>query len=295
MTTHASVLTSLAQKSRRAWLMVREAGNNWFDDNASRLAAALAYYTLLSVAPLLVIAVSIAGLVFGPDAARGRISAELLNLVGPQAAETIQAILANANAPYAGIFGSAVGIVILLIGASGVFGELQSALNIIWKVPPSSSSGISALLKERFFSFAMVLGVAFLLLVSLVVSAGIGAAGGVLQDSLAGGEFLWQVLNLLLSLAITSGLFALIFKVVPDVPVAWRDVWLGAIVTACLFTLGKFLLGLYLGKAMISSAYGAAGSAVVFVVWVYYSAQILLLGAEFTCVYAKHMSQSPTA
>ncbi len=295
MTTHPSVLTSLSQTSGRAWQMVSEAAKNWFDDNVSRLAAALAYYTLLSVAPLLVIAVSIAGVVFGPEAARGRISDELLNLVGPQAAETIQAILANANAPYAGIFGSIVGIVILLIGASGVFGELQSALNIIWKVPPSSSSGIAALLKERFFSFAMVLGVAFLLLVSLLVSAGIGAAGGFLQDSLAGGEFLWQVLNLLLSLTITSALFALIFKVVPDVPVAWRDVWLGAIVTAFLFTLGKFLLGLYLGKAMISSAYGAAGSAVVFVVWVYYSAQILLLGAEFTCVYAKHMSRSPTA
>jgi membrane protein len=187
-----------------------------------------------------------------------------------------------------GIVSSIVGIVVLLFGASGVFGELQAALNTVWEVQPKPDRGLWGMIKDRFFSFTMVLGVGFLLLVSLLLSAALSAVGRFLSERLPGGEALWQVLNFVISLGVVTSLFALIFKVVPDVKIEWRNVWIGAAVTALLFTLGKFLLGLYLGKASFASMYGAAGSLVVLVVWVYYSAQILFLGAEFTQVYARH-------
>jgi membrane protein len=274
---------------RLVWSILKDTGRDWSDDSAARLAAALAYYTLLSIAPLLVIAVAVAGLAFGEDAARGQIAQQIGSVVGAQAADAIEAIAKNAHSPASGIVSTIIGVVVLLFGASGVFGELQSSLNAVWEVEPKSGSGLVGLIKERFVSFTMVLGVAFLLLVSLLVSAAIAALGHFLSSSLPGGEVLWSVLNALISLGIVTLLFALIFKVVPDAKIAWRDVWVGAGVTALLFTVGKLLLGLYLGKSSFTSSYGAAGSVVALVVWVYYSSQIVLLGAEFTQVYATRL------
>jgi membrane protein len=269
------------------WSAIKETANDWLDDNASRLAAALAYYSLLSLAPLLVIALAVAGVAFGPDAARGKIAGELGSVVGGQAAEGIQSVLASAQSPASGIVSTLVGIVTLFIGASGVFGELQSSLNTIWEVAQKPGRGVMGLLRDRFLSFTMVLGVAFLLLVSLILSSLLSAVGSSMEAAFPGGAALWQVVNFFFSLSMVTGLFALIFKYVPDAEIKWRDVWVGAAVTAVLFTIGKFLLGLYLGKAAVGSSYGAAGSIIALVVWVYYAAQILLLGAEFTQVQAR--------
>jgi membrane protein len=269
------------------WSLLKDTGEDWVEDKASRLAGALAYYTLLSLTPLLVVAVSVAGLVFGEEAARGQIAAQLQGLVGPEAGQAIQAILANAKTPSSGILGTIFGGALLLFGASGVFGELQDSLNTIWEVQPKPGRGVVGLVKDRLFSFTMVLGVAFLLLVSLVVSAALSAVGGVLEANLPGGETVWRVLNVVISLVVVSGVFALLYKVVPDATIAFRDVIVGAVVTAVLFTVGKAAIGLYLGKAGVASPFGAAGSVVVIVVWVYYSANIFFLGAEFTQAYAR--------
>ncbi len=269
-----------------AWFLARTTVNEWMDDQAPRLAAALAYYALLSLAPLIVLALAVAGLAFSEEAARGGIARELGGLVGASGAEAVEGIVKNAKAPTAGIVSTVLGLVVLLFGASGVFGELESALNTIWNVAPRPGRGIMGIIRDRLFSFAMVMGVAFLLLVSLLVSTMLGVVGRFLSDSLPGGEALWQVLNIAISLGVITALFAVMFKTVPLAKVAWRDAWVGALVTAVLFTLGKFLIGLYLGKSGTSSAYGAAGSLVVLVIWVYYSASIMLLGAEFTQVFA---------
>jgi len=236
---------------------------------------------------MMVLAVAVAGLVFGEDAARGQIAAQLGSVVGPQASTAIQTIIANAKTPQEGILGTIVGLAVLLFGASGVFGELQASLNVVWEVAPKPGRGIRGFVQQRFFSFSMVLGVAFLLLVSLALSALLSAIGSVVTDALPGGAAMWQVVNFSAALGLITVLFALIFKVIPDAKIAWRDVWVGAFVTALLFNLGKFALGLYLGHASLGSPYGAAGSIIVLVVWVYYAAQILLLGAEFTQVYAR--------
>lgn len=272
---------------RSIWEIIKETASDWSDDNASRLAAALAYYSLLSLAPLLVIAIAVSGFFLGEEAARGQVVGELAAIVGGQAAESIQAVVANAKSPSAGLWSTIAGVVTLFIGASGVFGELQSSLNTVWEVKPKPGLGIWGQIKIRFFSFSMVLGVAFLLLISLILSAAVSAVGATFTRLLPGGELLWQLANALVSLVIVSGLFAIIFKFVPDATVEWRDVWVGGAVTAVLFTIGKSLLGLYLGKAAVGSAYGAAGSIVALVVWVYYATQIFLLGAEFTQVQAR--------
>ncbi len=269
------------------WATIKETFSDWSEDNASRLAAALAYYSLLSLAPLLVIIIAVAGLFFGQDAARGKVAGELGSVVGGEAAQGLQSVVANAHTPSAGVVSTVVGIVTLFVGASGVFGELQSSLNTIWEVQPKPGRGVLGQLKDRFFSFSMVLGVAFLLLVSLVLSSVLSAIGGAVTGGLPGGEALWQIVNFVFSLAMVTVMFALIFKYVPDAEVKWRDVWLGAAATAGLFTIGKFLLGLYLGKAAVGSAYGAAGSIIALVVWVYYATQIFFLGAEFTQVQAR--------
>jgi len=268
------------------WYLVKTTASTWIDDNAPRLAAALAYYALLSLAPLIVLALAVAGFAFSEEAARGGIAQELGGLVGDAGAVAVENIVKNAKAPAAGVFSTIAGIVVLLFGASGVFGELQSALNAIWEVAPKPGRGIGGLVRDRLFSFAMVMGVAFLLLVSLIASALLAAVGHFLSDALPGGELVWQVVNLAISLGIIASLFTLMFKTVPDAKVAWRDAWIGGAVTALLFTLGKFGIGLYLGKSAVSSSYGAAGSLVLLVVWVYYSASILLFGAEFTQVFA---------
>lgn len=274
-------------KETAAYQLLKETFTGYDEDNVARLAASLAYYTLLSIAPLIIFAVAVVGLAFGQDAAREHIGNELSGVVGPGATEAIQSIAKNAHAPSSGIIGLIVGVVVLMFGASGVFGELQSALNTVWEVTPKPGRGIWGLIKDRFFSFTLVVGVAFLLLVSLVVSAGLTWAGQTFERALPGGAAVWHLLNFAISLAVVTALFALMFKVLPDVKIAWRDVWVGAGVTAGLFTLGKFALGLYLGKAGVSSAYGAAGSIVALVIWVYYSAQVLLVGAEFTEAYAR--------
>jgi membrane protein len=272
---------------RNVWPLIKDTANDWLDDEAPRLAASLAFYTLLSLAPLIVITVAIAGLALGPEAAKGQIAGELGAIVGSDAAKGVETVVANAKAPASGTLATVLGVLALCVGATGVFGELQYSLNRIWEVKAKPGRGIWGEVKDRFFSFTMVLGVAFLLLVSLVLSAALSAIGRSFANALPGGELVWQVVNFVFSFALITGLFALIYKVVPDAEIRWPDVWPGALVTALLFTLGKSLLGIYLGKASVGSAYGAAGSLVVLVVWVYYSAQILFLGAEFTQVYAR--------
>jgi membrane protein len=267
--------------------LLRETVSDWSDDQAPHLAAALACYTLLSTAPLVILCLSIAGALFGEDAARGEMTQQVQALIGAQAAGAVQSIASSAHHD-AGVLSSIIGIVVGMIGASGVFGELQLALNIIWGVKPKPGRGVKGFIRDRFLSFTMVVGVAFLLLVSLLVSTLLAGIGHFLAGALPGGEILWQVVNALASFAVITGLFALIFKVVPDVDVTWKDVWVGAAVTALLFTIGKTLLGLYLGKSGVTSSYGAAGSIVALVVWVFYSAQILFGGAEFAQVYARN-------
>jgi len=274
-----------------AWATLKETASDWSDDKASRLAAALAYYSLLSLAPLMVIVIAVAGFFYGADAARGKIAGQLGAVVGGEAAQGVQSIAASAHSQTGGIVSTIVGVVTLFIGASGVFGELQSSLNTIWEVKPKPGRGILGELKDRFLSFTMVLGVAFLLLVSLVLSTVLSALGTAFSGALPGGEGIWQVVMFLFSFSVVTGLFALIYKYIPDAEIRWRDVWLGAAVTALLFTVGKLLLGLYLGKAAPGSSYGAAGSIIALVVWVYYAAQILFLGAEFTQVQARRSGQ----
>jgi len=264
---------------------MKQTVSQWSEDEASRLAASLALYTLLSLAPLLVIAIAVAGLAFGDDAARGQISQQISGIVGPQAGQSIEGLVANARTPSSGIVSTVVGVVVGLFGASGVFGELQSSLNRIWEVKPKPGRGIRGVIRDRFFSFSMVMGVAFLLLVSLVVSAAIATVSGFFKGVLDL-PFLWEAANVIIGLAITSMLFALIFKLVPDVKVAWRDVWVGGVVTALLFSIGRVALGWYVGRSATVSPFGAAGSLVALIVWVYYSAQILFFGAEFAQAYA---------
>lgn len=267
--------------------LLKRSGLQWYEDEAPQKAASLAYYTLLSTAPLLLFTVTVAGFAFGDDAARGQVAQQVGSVVGPQAADAIQGVVRNAHNETSGTLSSIIGVAVLLFGASGVFGELQTTMNAIWRVKPKPGRGVMGFLHDRFLSFTMVLGVAFMLLVSLVLSAALAAVGRFLSHSMPGGETIWQILNFAFSIAVITGLFGLIFKVIPDVEVRWRDVWVGSLVTAVLFSIGKFALGLYLGKSSFTSSYGAAGSIVALVVWVYYASQIVFMGAEFTQVYAR--------
>lgn len=259
----------------------------WQEDKVPRLAAALAYFTVFSLAPLLVIAISIAALFFGEEAARGQIFAQLQGLIGRQGAEAIEATITNADRVEGGGIATIVGIITLLLGASGVFGQLQDALNTIWEVAPKPGRGIVSFLRTRFLSFGMVLVIGFLLLVSLVLSAILAGVSTYMEGFVPALAPLWAIVNFLVSFGVITCLFALIYRVLPDVHIAWGDVWVGAAFTALLFTIGRTLIGIYLGSAAVGSAYGAAGSLVIILVWVFYSAQILLFGAEFTQVYAR--------
>ncbi len=261
---------------KRYFQLFKETWKAFTADKAQRLGAALAYYTIFSIAPLVLIAIAIAGLVFGKSQAQAEIVAQLRLLVGDAGAKAIEQMLAGASKPKTGTFAIVIGVVTLLLGAAGVHGQLKDALNTIWKVEPKESGGFIALLKDRFLSFAMVLGVGFVLLVSLVIDAMLSAVS----------KGLWQPIQLLVSFSVITVLFAIIFRFLPDIRIEWRDVWLGAAFTSFLFILGKFVVGLYLGKSAIGSSYGAAGSLVVFLLWTYWSANILLFGAEFTQVYA---------
>ena len=243
--------------------LLKETVHEWQEDNASRLAAALSYYSIFSLGPLLLIAITIAGFFFGEEAVRGQLAQQIEGLVGRQGAEFVQTAIAKASNRGTGLLATVIGIATLLFGASGLFGELHSALNQIWEVEPKKDRGIIGTIKERFLSMTMVLGIGFLLLVSLVISAGITALSTVLGDALPGSALLWQAVNVVISLGVITLLFALIFKVLPDAEVAWRDVWVGAAVTAVLFTIGKLLIGLYLGRASVADSFGAAGSIIV--------------------------------
>jgi membrane protein len=278
--------TDVLKNPKALWALLKDTAVEWNQDQAPQLGAALAYYAVFSLAPLLVIAVSIAGLVFSREAATGQVVGQIQGLVSQDAAVAIQEIIENANKPETGIFATIVGVVMLLFGASGVFGELQQSMNAVWDIEPKPKRGLWAMVKDRFFSFSMVLGTGFLLLVSLVISAGLAAMGEFFTGLLPGGEVVLQVVNFIVSLAVITVLFALIFKYIPDAEIAWGDVWIGASATALLFTAGKVLIGLYIGHSSFSSTYGAAASLVVILLWVYYSAQILFFGAEFTQVYA---------
>lgn len=267
--------------------LLRETFTEWNEDKASRLAAALAYYTVFSLAPMLIIAIAIAGAVFGEEAARGEIVTQIQGLVGRDGAQFIETAIEGASKPKAGTIASLISIAVLLFGASGLFAQLQDSLNTIWEVQPKPGRGVIGILRDRFLSFTMVLGVGFLLLVSLVLSAGLSGLVNFLGSLLPGIGALLQIANFVLSFAVTTLLFGLIYKVLPDVKIAWSDVWSGAIVTSLLFSIGRFALGLYLGNSSFGSTYGAAGSVVIILVWVYYAAQILFFGAEFTQVYAR--------
>src|SRR6266404_7460476 len=268
--------------------LLKTAYLEWSKDKAPRMGAALAYYTIFSLAPLLIIAVAIAGLAFGMQAAQGEIAGQIQGLVGRDGAKAIEAMIQSAHKPARGVIGSMIGLFALFLGASGIFCEMQDALNSIWHVNPGPKVGILSLVKERFLSFGMVLGIGFLLLVSLLLSALLAALtkylGGMLLPIPA---VLFESLDFLLSLLFITVLFAMIFKLLPNTKIAWSDVWIGAALTSLLFTAGKFVIGFYIGKSVSSSAYGAAGSLVVVVAWIYYSALLLYFGAEFTRVYAR--------
>jgi membrane protein len=266
--------------------LTKDSAKSWSEDKASRLAAALSYYTIFSIAPLLVLAIAVAGLVFGKEAASHQLFGQIRGLVGDQGAQAIQTMVQNASQKGGSIIATVVGLLTLLLGASGAFGQLQDALDTIWQVQPKPGQGLMGILRTRLLSFSMVLVIGFLLLVSLVVSAALSALGGYLEGILPVPAFVMQLINFAISFGVTALLFTLIYKVLPDVTVRWRDVWVGGMVTAFLFSVGRYLIGLYLGRGSVSSAYGAAGSLVVLLLWIYYSAQILFFGAEFTKVYA---------
>jgi membrane protein len=267
--------------------LFRKAGAAWQDDFAPSMGAAISYYTVFSLAPLLVIVIAIAGAVFGREAVTGQIVGQLSGLIGKDGAQVVQGLVAAASDTDKGLIAGLISAAVLLVGATTVFAELQSALDRIWHVPVADKpKGISALLRTRLLSFGLILGVAFLLMVSLSVSAGLAALGNWAGSFVQGWETLLQVLNMAISVSIATVLFAMIFKLMPSAPIAWRDVWIGAAVTAVLFEVGKLLIGLYLGKSSMTESFAAAGSLVVLLAWVYYAAQIFLLGAEFTKVYA---------
>jgi membrane protein len=267
----------------KAWPLIKDTASGFLADEALTRGAAIAYYTIFSIAPLLIIVIAIAGLAFGRDAAEGAIVGQLSGLMGEQSAAVLQSIK-SANNWNSGIPATIIGIATLLLTATGTFAEIQSALNAIWKTVPSAT--LSDLVRARLLSLGLVVTLGFLMLVSLVVSAALAALGSYLDYLFPGGRFLVVIVNFVLSLTMISVLFAAIYKVLPDKPIRWRDVAVGAVATALLFVLGKSLIGLYIGTSGATSSYGAAGALLIILLWVYYSAQIFLLGAEFTKAYA---------
>ena len=271
---------------KKIWLLIKTTVTAWDNDYAPSMGAALAFYTLFSIAPLLLIVLSIMGFVFGAEAARGEIAQQLQNLMGEQSALAVQALLQNANKPTDGMVATIVGVLLLLIGATTVFGELQSALDRIWRAPERRPiSGIIPFLRSRLLSFGMIFGIGFILMVSLIFNAAL-----LVFSQWWSVQFKWLIIinsvNLVFSFVMTTAMFALIYKYIPSVKIRWGEVWIGALITAALFTVGKFLIGLYMTKSAVASGFGAAGSVVALLVWVYYSAQIFLLGAEFTWAYS---------
>ncbi len=272
---------------RRLPSLLKQTVSEWLDDNAPSRAASLSYYTIFSIAPLLLIAMAVAGLVFGQKAVDGEVSEQLRGLLGSGSAEAIEQMMASASKVGSGVAASIIGIALLGLGSCGAFVELQDTLNEMWGVDKKKTSGVFGFIRARLLSFAMIGVIAFLLLVSLIVSAGLAALGHFAKESLPGGEVLFHAINFVVSFAVITFLFAAIFKILPDAKIPWRHVWFGACVTSLLFGIGKLVIGLYLGKSSTASSYGAAGSFAVLLIWTYYSSMIVFFGAEFTQVYAR--------
>ncbi len=266
--------------------LARSSASEWSDDNASRLSAALAYYTIFSLAPLLVIIMAIVGLVLGREQAGGQVAQQLESVLGPQMASVVQGIVQSASRPGSGIVAGIIGFIVLVVGASGVFYELHSSLNTIWDVQRKSAKGVMGVIRTRLPSFLIIFVVGLLLLVALALSAAISAFGHFFGAAVPGMSYLLQGANFILSFVVLGLLFAIIFKMLPDANIRWGDVWVGAGATSLLFVIGKLLIGLYLGRSTVASPYGAAGSLVILLAFIYYSAQIFFLGAEFTQIYA---------
>jgi membrane protein len=273
------------RSSRIMWEISRDTVAEWIKHNASSLGAALSFYTLFSLAPILVIAMAVAGSLFGPHVAETHVLQQMRALLGDAGAAALQSLLSSAHQSGLKGIAAAIGIVTLLIGATSVFGELQNTLDYIWKSPSKDSVAWWRIVRSRILSVGLILGVGFLLMVSLIVSAGLAALGAWLGGFMVQWQVILPALDLVLSLGLTTVLFAMIYKYVPREDIAWGDVWIGGLVTACLFSVGKLVIGLYLGRSSLNSAYGAAGSIMVLLLWIYYSAQIFLLGAEFTHVF----------
>jgi membrane protein len=274
---------------KQIWRVLKESFGEWNRDNASRLAAALAYYTIFSIAPLLILVIAIAGLFFDATSVREQLMGQIQALVGTDGADFLRSVLDNANQPgeQSGWVASAISVGLLILGATGVLTQLQTALNVVWNVKAKPELGFWGVLRKRALSFGMLLGIGFVLLVSLMLSAIVAGFSSYLNNLAPGLDAAGQLLSFLVSFGVTTFVFALIYKFVPDVNISWGDVWFGGIVTALLFSLGKTLIGLYLGNNSFGSTYGAAGSVVILLVWVFYSAQILFFGAELTQVYAR--------
>lgn len=288
---HFAVPVGAAMTIRKLFQLIKQAALEWVEDNAPSRAASLSYYTVFSIAPLLLIAVAVAGIVFGRRAVGGELAGELQGLLGAGGAHAVETMMANASKARGGFLPSVLGIIALGLGACGAFVELQGSLNVIWGVGRAEGStktkGVFGFIRSRMLSFAMIGVIAFLLLVSLLISAALAAIGHFASGKLPASESIFHVVNFIVSFAVITVLFAAIFKVLPDVKIAWRDVWLGATVTSLLFVTGKLFIGLYLGKSSVASTYGAAGSFAVLLIWIYYSAMILFFGAEFTQVFAR--------
>ena len=276
------------------WIVLKEALSGWWDDNVPRMGAALAYYTLLALAPILVVAISVGGMFFGADAVRGEIVGQIQGLVGRDGALAVQAMLEAAATSPLSVPVAIIGVVTFFLGATGAFLELQADLDCIWRVKARARGNLLRdLIMQRIISFGLVLGFAFLLLASLVVSAALAALHTYMGNAFPGVTMLWAIVNAVLSLGVITLLFAMIYKVLPDVKLVWADVWVGSLVTAVLFTVGKFVIGLYLGTGGFTKTYGAAGSVIVVLVWVYYSSQVVLLGAELTRAYVAQFGPKP--
>ena len=282
--------------STRTPLMLRMLGlaaRAWWDDDAQRLGASLAYYTLFAIAPILLVATAIAGMFFGTEAVRGEIVGQLDQLLGREGALAVQSLLEGASQRRSGIVATVIGSVAFMAAATGAFLELQVALNMIWRVKPNPNANFTAFVMDRVRSFGLVVAIGFLLLVSLAVTAALAALTAWLSRLSPGLPIVWSGVSMVVTLVVTTGLFALLFRFLPDVKLRWRDVTTGAFVTAVLFTIGQQVIGLYLGQSSTASSYGAAGSMMILLLWVYYSCQILLYGAEFTRVYALRHGARP--
>jgi membrane protein len=291
------VLQFCRLSSKEFSALLKETVKEWSNDKAPRLGASLAFYTLLSLAPLLIVIVTVAALAFGKEAAEGQLYWQVRGLLGPEEAKVVQGVVQSAYKPGTGLIATLLGLATLALGATSVVVELSDALNTIWRVPTPEGetgmvAGIRRIVKERFYSFTLVLGVGFLLLVSLVLNAWLSAMGTFFGSFLPAPESILQAATFLISFLVVTALFAAIYKLLPSVRLEWSDVIIGASVTSLLFTIGKQLVGLYLGKAGFGSTYGAAGSLVILLVWVYYSAQLFFLGAEFTKVYTRSCGSS---